>query len=121
MIGGSLGEIPTTGGKLGEKQSERIVKMVSKLWPMYSTIYQQICIRLRHPFIDVHLFVYLNSSTSPAKLHYALIVFNQGCMVCCTLVMKWPGKGYGDPSFDIQVWALGDREAGLGYLESEIL
>ena len=34
---------------------------------------------------------------------------------------EWPRKGFGDPLCDIQVWAVGDRELGLGYLESEIL
>ena len=32
MIGSRLGELPTTGGRLGNKQSERIAKMVSKHW-----------------------------------------------------------------------------------------
>ena len=42
-------------------------------------------------------------------------------MACCTLAMKLPRKGFGDPSCDIHVWAVGDRELGLGYLESDIL
>ena len=47
MIGGSLGEIPMTGGKLGKKQSERIVNMVSKHWATYSTIYLHMFIGFR--------------------------------------------------------------------------
>ena len=42
-------------------------------------------------------------------------------MACCTLVMKWPRRGFGEPLCDIQVWAVGDRELGIGYLESFIM
>ena len=42
-----------TGGKLGNKQSERIVKMVSKHMVTYSTIYLHICISLKCPLIYV--------------------------------------------------------------------
>ena len=41
--------------------------------------------------------------------------------MCCTLVIKWPRKGFGEPSCDIQVWEVGHRELGLGYQESSIL
>ena len=64
MTGARLGEIPMTGGKLGDKQSERIVKMVSKHWTTYSTIYLHIDITLRHPsLICIYLFLYINSIT----------------------------------------------------------
>ena len=38
MIVGRLGKLPMTGGKLGNKQRERIAKMVSKHWVTYSSI-----------------------------------------------------------------------------------
>ena len=63
MIGGILGEIPMTGKKLGDKQSERIVKMASKHWVTYLTIYLHICISSRCPFKYTHLFLYFNSVT----------------------------------------------------------
>ena len=38
-----------------------------------------------------------------------------------TSTTKWPRKGLGEPSCDIQVWAVEDRVLGLGNLESFIL
>ena len=52
-----------TGGKLGDKQSERIMEIVSKQLAMYSTIYLHICISLRCPLIYTHLFLHFNSIT----------------------------------------------------------
>ena len=63
MIGDSLGINPMTGGKLGDKQSERIVKMVSKHWVTYLTIYLHICISFRHSLIYTFI--------STFQLHYS--------------------------------------------------
>ena len=41
--------------------------------------------------------------------------------MCCTSVMKWSRKGFGEPSCDIQVCKVGQRDLGLGYLESSTL
>ena len=35
--------------------------------------------------------------------------------------MKWPRKSSGEPLCDIQVWEVGKKEKGLGYLESSTL
>ena len=53
MVGDRLGELPMTGGKLGNKQSERIAKMVNKHWRL---IQPYICIYALVQ--DVHLYIY---------------------------------------------------------------
>ena len=73
MIGGGLGELPSTRGKLGNKQSERIVNMVNKHWVTCSTIYLHIYISLRYPLMCVYIYIYFYISTY--ELHYNM--YNQ--------------------------------------------
>ena len=68
IIGGRLGEHPMTGVKLGNKQSERLVKKVNKHCVTYSTIYLYICISLGHPLIYVILMYHSNVLFSPGLI-----------------------------------------------------
>ena len=46
--------------------------------------------------------------------------YDLGSAAWFTLSMKWPRKGFGIPSWEIQVWDVGLRVLGFGYLDSNL-
>ena len=43
--------------------------------------------------------------------------YDLGSVACMISTIKWPKKGFGKPSCDVQVWLVGKRALALGNLD----